>query len=76
MHAAGRVRFQLREAADVEVALFDIAGRRVATLDPPRHRDAGEYSIMLAPARLRPGAYLVRVSTRAENVAARVVILE
>jgi hypothetical protein len=76
MHAAGRVRFQLREAADVEVALFDIAGRRVATLDPPRHRDAGEYSIVLAPARLRPGAYLVRVSTRAENVAARVVILE
>ena len=76
MRAGGRVRFQLPEAADVEVAVYDVAGRRVATLDPPRHRSAGEHTVALEPASLRPGAYLVRVSTRAGSVAARVVILE
>jgi hypothetical protein len=76
VRAVARIRFRLQHSTDVEIGVYDLAGRRVAVVDPRRHREAGEYSVPLEPAGLRPGLYLVRVSTREASAAERMIRLQ
>jgi len=55
------VRFALPRAADVRLEVFDLGGRRVATLVDGR-REAGHHAVPFEPSGLRSGVYFVRFS--------------
>ncbi len=55
-----RVRFTLARAGEADLALFDTAGRRVATLARGRH-EAREYVVEVDGSALAPGVYLCRL---------------
>jgi hypothetical protein len=53
------IRFALPRATVVRLAVYDLAGRRVAMLvDGPR--EAGRHTVPFEPAGLRSGVYFVR----------------
>lgn len=52
------IAYELPAEAEVSLKLFDVAGRRVATMVDAR-QDAGRHSVRLETVRLAPGAYLV-----------------
>jgi hypothetical protein len=56
------LRYVLPDAADVTVEVFDVLGRRVATMAPGL-QTAGEHAVTLDASALAPGAYAVRVRT-------------
>ena len=72
---AAQVRLRLPRAADAELGVYDLAGRRIELLSPRALRPAGEHTFELAPRRLEPGLYLVRASTTDGNVTAKLVVL-
>ncbi|MDP2360287.1 MAG: hypothetical protein Q8O14_05990 [bacterium] len=57
-----RVAFELAEAGPVRLALFDLAGRRVAVLADGSHA-VGRHELTLDGARLAGGLYLLRLET-------------
>jgi hypothetical protein len=72
------IRFVLPEARTVEVAAYDIAGRRVATLAPRRVLPAGpqvlRWDLRTGEGVALPGGmYLIRVRAGDEVIAARVM---
>ncbi len=69
-----RVRFELREAARVRIALHDVAGRRVRDL-VDEDRPAGAHSIALEPHGLAAGVYFVRMEAGRDVEMTRVVYL-
>ena len=73
--AAGLVRidFALAEAATVELAVYDLAGRRVATL-VDGERAAGRHSVGWDASDCAPGVYLYRLESDTESVTRRLVI--
>lgn len=70
------LEFELRlpRAATVGLALFDLAGRRVATL-PARRFPAGVQALAWAPGAGAPGAYFLRVERDGAAVDTRRLIL-
>ena len=59
---SAHVRFELSEAAEVSVAVYDVMGRLVTTLvEAPRA--AGEHAVALDVAGLASGTYLARLVT-------------
>lgn len=67
---ATTVGYALARAADVRVALYDLAGREVAVLAEGR-RAPGEHAVALDARRLPAGTYLYRLEVDGEVVASR-----
>jgi hypothetical protein len=77
---ASKVSFGLPKAADVDLAVFDVAGRKVATLAKGAF-DAGTYSrdwtgVSDAGKRLGAGVYFIRLNVGGENFTTRSVLLD
>jgi len=69
-----RIRFALPQAEPARIDLFDIGGRRLATLlDGPS--PAGERSIEWGGAGAAPGVYLVRLTAGGSSLTRRVLVL-
>jgi len=58
--ASARLRYELPEATAVRLQVFDLLGRRVATL-ANGERPAGRHEVTWADSRLAPGTYFVRL---------------
>jgi len=74
-----RLHFALPEAAEVELAVYDISGRRVATLVDGA-RAAGEYDEVWklgddSGRPVAPGIYLAAIRSGADQVTQRVVVV-
>ncbi len=70
-----RLRFTLPEAGRAELAVFDVGGRRVATLLDGR-RDAGANSLSWNAEGFASGVYLARLSGDFETRTLRLVLLK
>lgn len=57
------IRFELPEAADIRLEVFDILGRRVATLLSGQELPAGTHTQVFDAGHLSSGVYLYRLST-------------
>ena len=62
---ATRLRFRLDAPADVALDVFDVTGRRVASV--AGSYGLGEHAVLLDGSRLAPGAYLVRLQAGGET---------
>lgn len=76
---ATRIRFGLREPGEVHLAIYDVEGRRVATLIDNRGMPAGAHTITWNGtngngARVASGVYFVRLK-QAQNVQTKKVVL-
>ena len=58
--STAQVTFDLPEASDVRLAVYDVLGREVAVLAEGRH-EAGRYTPTFDGGRLPSGTYLVRI---------------
>jgi chitodextrinase len=74
-NASTRIAYSLPEASSVLLEVYDIMGRRVATLDQGR-RSAGEHEITWNAGHLPSGVYLVRFVSEAENIVTKVTLLK
>ncbi|MEL7169768.1 MAG: T9SS type A sorting domain-containing protein, partial [Bacteroidota bacterium] len=72
--AATTVAVTLPEAADVHTAIYDVLGRRVATLHDGTLA-AGTHPLRLDAARLSAGVYLVRSVTPTVTLARRFTVV-
>jgi len=70
--AATTVRFTLPDAADVTLAVYDVLGRRVATLEDGTLA-AGDHEATFDAAGLPSGVYLVRLDAGSRHATERVV---
>ena len=68
VRAAGTVRFRLARAGRVQLAVYDLRGRRVESL-VDGERSAGEQTVLLSGDDLAPGVYHLKITT-ADGVAA------
>lgn len=76
-----QVSFDLPRAASVELALYDVSGRRVRTLVARRTLDAGRHELVWDGTddnghRVASGAYLVRMVSEGTQHVRRVVLLK
>jgi len=76
----GTLRFRLAESRDVEVSVFDVAGRVVAHLSRGV-RSAGDQELNWdrrddRGRRVGPGVYMIRLSSRDEQRSARIVLVD
>ena len=69
------IRFNLPEAGDVRIALYDILGREAKTISIPQAA-SGEHSIMLDAASLASGVYFVRLQTGNTAVSRKLLLLK
>ncbi|MEM6782547.1 MAG: T9SS type A sorting domain-containing protein, partial [Bacteroidota bacterium] len=69
-----RVGFTLPAAEDATVEVFDLLGRRVATLTDGL-RAAGEHTVTLDAAGLPSGVYVVRLATPSASLTERVTVV-
>ncbi len=72
---ATTLRFALAEAGPARLEVFDVAGRRVATLCD-EVLAAGPHAIAWRPQDLASGTYLARLTTPAGKATVRVTLLE
>lgn len=72
--AAGRIRFTLPEAAAVSLAVFDLHGRRVATLLDGAWRAAGAHELGLEAVGWAPGVYLCRLEAGGRKVTGKLFV--
>lgn len=75
MSAAATVAFSLDEATTASVAVYDVAGRRVAELMPATHLPAGPGQVTFDRRNLASGVYFVRLSTPDRSLSRRVVLV-
>lgn len=66
-------RFSLPEATKAELSIYDMTGRKVATVVDGR-LDAGEYAIGYE-LRLTPGVYVYRLTTKTESASKKLVLI-
>jgi hypothetical protein len=72
-----RLTYRISEAAQVDVGIYDVQGRRLATLEQAS-KDAGEHEVLwtgkdAGGASLAPGVYFVRLSAGNRIVSAKVL---
>jgi hypothetical protein len=74
--AAGRwaIRYALAAAADVQLDVFDLLGRRIANLESGRREAGGHETAWAPPARY--GIYFVRLTAGGRSIVRRCVALE
>ena len=75
------LRYYLPEAANIRMAVYDLAGRQVRILEVGIHREAGWHLLQWngrdgAGNRLASGIYLIRLSMGSESTSRRVVLLK
>jgi len=63
---AARLRYRLPDPARVRLEVFDLLGRRVATL-VDGEEEAGPHEVQLDGSRLAAGTYFVRLTAGAET---------
>jgi hypothetical protein len=68
------IRFDLPEAADVSLVVYDMLGRRVATLTDGR-KPAGYHHVRLEQSQLSAGTYLYRLTTGSFAKTKRLVVV-
>jgi hypothetical protein len=72
VRAAGTVRFRLARAGRVQLAVYDLRGRRVESL-VDGERSAGEQTVLLSGDGLAPGVYHLKLTTTDGVAATRFV---
>jgi hypothetical protein len=70
------IRFGLPAAAQVTLSVYDVQGRRVATLLDHAFRDAGRHDVPVPSDRWRPGVYLYRLEAGGRSATRKMVVLE
>jgi hypothetical protein len=68
-----RIEYELPEAGAVELAVYDLAGRRVATLHSGE-QTAGRHTVSWNAAEAAPGVYLYRLSADEGSLTRRLVV--
>jgi hypothetical protein len=69
------IEYEVARAGEVYLEVFDVAGRRVATLIAGEHRDAGRHSIAYA-ADGASGVYFARLRAAGTEVTRKLVLLK
>jgi hypothetical protein len=70
------IEFSLPQAATVNLAVFDLQGRRVATLLDGEMRPAGANRIPFRAARLASGVYMFRVEALGHSATRKMIVVE
>lgn len=70
-----RIRFTLPHAAKASLALYDMAGREVATVVDHEFRAAGSHEVNVAVAGLRSGVYFYRLTADGRSETRRMTIM-
>lgn len=73
VRSTATIRFSLAEAGDVDLAVVDLLGRRIATLARGPHA-AGEHTATLRADGLASGVYVLQVRTGESSVTQRIVV--
>jgi hypothetical protein len=69
------LRFALERPARVSLAVFDVQGRRMATLLNESWRPGGAYEVPVATTRWSPGVYLCRLEADGRVITRRMVVV-
>jgi len=69
------IEYEVARAGLVSLEVFDVSGRRVATLIAGEHREAGRYSVSYT-ATGASGVYFARLQTADGEVARKIVLLK
>jgi hypothetical protein len=72
---ATRIAFTLAKATNVKLEVFDLLGRRVATLID-ESRTAGEYTVDFNASRLTSGVYFYRLTTPDQTLSKKMMLLK
>jgi len=72
---SSRLSYSLPVAGRVELAVFDPAGRQVATLED-RYQTAGRYVVDFAAKGLEPGVYLARLRVNDRLLTTKLVLTD
>ena len=70
------IRFELPKAASVTLAVYDLQGRRVATLLDHAPKEAGRHDVPVATASWSPGVYLYRIDSGSQSVFRKMVVMK
>ena len=74
-HENGIVHFALRARTEVDLEVFDMQGRRVATLLDHAPRAAGNHEVPFATSEWRPGCYFYRFNSDRDSATRKFVVL-
>ena len=75
MRSAGTVEFDLAEAADVTVGVYNTLGQRVAVLADGQAMTAGRQSVPFSTAGLAAGVYVVRLQAGANTGTQKITVI-
>ncbi|MBI5711672.1 MAG: T9SS type A sorting domain-containing protein [Candidatus Eisenbacteria bacterium] len=75
-HSSAIIRFALPEAAPVTLSVYDLQGRRVATLLDHVLQAAGRHDVPVQADRWKPGVYLYRLEARGRSATRKMVVVE
>ena len=70
------IRYSLPEEATVTLSVYDLQGRRVATLLDHVFREAGRHDVPVPSDRWKPGIYLYRLEAGGLSATRKMVVLE
>ena len=69
------IRFSLPEPATVTLAVYDLQGRRIATLLDHAFREAGRHDVSVPSERWRPGVYLYRLEGGGRSATRKMAVI-
>ena len=75
-HGVTRLSFTLPSASVVSLAVFDLAGRRVATLIDHELETAGTHAVLLGTTHLRAGVYYCLLEVGHARLTRRVIVVD
>jgi len=71
-----QIRFGLTEASNVELKIFDILGREVATLINKEFMNAGAYNVKFNAVDLASGIYIYKLTTGSHSVSKKMQLMK
>ena len=74
LSTTGEISFSLGAPGEVELRVFDIAGRPVRSMEPG-FLPAGEHSLLFEASGLPSGVYLIRLETQGHSASTSVLVL-
>lgn len=69
------IRFSLPEAMPVTLSVFDLQGRRIATLLDRASQEAGAHDVRVPTEHWEPGVYLYRLQAGVHSVTRRIAVI-
>jgi len=75
MRTRGSIRFALLAEAPVTLAVFDVAGRRVATLIDREVMAAGPHEAVFNAEALRSGVYFARLEFDSQRATEKILLV-